>query len=60
MAPRLLELSPKERQVRRDWLENHARHRDHGRCERCGALTEVVRQERHRKFECIDCWDLRR
>lgn len=56
---KLLELSSMERQVRREWLANHVRYRALGTCERCGSLTEVVRQERGRKFECVDCFDQR-
>lgn len=60
MATRVEHLTERERAVRRDWLANAVRMPRHGVCGRCGKLTEVVRQYRGRRFECVDCWDERR
>lgn len=57
MATRVEHLTQRERAVRRDWLANAAVMPRHGVCCGCGQLTEVVRQERSRRFECVDCWE---
>lgn len=52
-----------EKLARKNWLD-HAGHVHFGRCDVCKRVRDedgkpllVAKQERARKFECLDCWD---
>lgn len=63
MLPRSQLTSEIEKATRALWL-GHASHQHFGQCDTCGRTYDedgrplfVARQERKRKFECLDCWD---
>lgn len=58
MTSAVAKMSKLEQAARRAWLEKSVDQR-YGVCAGCGEPKFVARQANHRRYECLDCWDVK-